>query len=161
MTLNSKIRFFSIIFSFIVLVSSCKNDKNDVIPDVTVSFSISINDPQFVTLNTFGNAALVNKYTNNLGLRAAGFDENGIIIFSWVDYEYYAYDRTCPHDYAESNLSIPVNIDPENSMNAICPECGTNYSLSAGGTPASGIGRYPLKNYKTAFDGVNIFVSNY
>ena len=161
MTLNSKIRYFSIIFSFILAVSSCNNDKNDVIPDVTVSFSISINDPQFVTLNTFGNAALVNKYTNNLGLRAAGFDENGIIIFSWVDYEYYAYDRTCPHDYAENNLSIPVNIDPENSMNAICPECGTNYSLSAGGTPASGIGRYPLKNYKTAFDGVNIFVSNY
>jgi len=94
-------------------------------------------------------------------LRAAGFDENGIIIFSWVDYEYYAYDRTCPHDYAENNLSIQVNIDPENSMNAICPECGTNYSLSAGGTPAKGIGRYPLKNYKTSSDGVNIFVSNY
>jgi nitrite reductase/ring-hydroxylating ferredoxin subunit len=160
-TLNSKIRFFSTIFCFILLVSSCKNDKNDVIPDVTVSFSISINDPQFTTLNAFGNAALINKYTNNLGLRAAGFDENGIIIFSWIDYEYYAYDRTCPHDYAENNLSVPVNIDPENSMNAICPECGTNYSLSAGGTPAKGIGRYPLKNYKTSFDGVNIFVSNY
>jgi len=160
-TLLSKIRFFSLALCFILAVSSCKNDKNDVIPDVAVSFSISINDPQFTSLNAFGNTALISKNTNNLGLRAAGFDENGIIIFSWIDFEFYAYDRTCPHDYAENNLSVAVNIDPENSMNAICPECGTNYSLSAGGTPAKGVGRYPLKNYRTNFDGVNIFVSNY
>lgn len=161
MTLFSKIRFFSITLYFILALSSCKNDKNDVIPDVTVNFSISLNDPQFTTLNAFGNAVLISKYTNNIGSRAAGYDENGIIIFSWVDYEFYAYDRTCPHDYTENNLSIVVNIDPENSMNAICPKCGTNYSLSSGGTPAKGPGRYPLKNYKTSFDGVNIFVSNY
>jgi hypothetical protein len=144
-TLFSKISFFSITLCIFLSASSCKNDKNDVIPDVAVSFSISINDPQFTSLNAFGNTALINKYTNNLGLRAAGFDENGIIIFSWIDYEFYAYDRTCPHDYAENNLSVAVNID----------------SLSAGGTPSKGVGRYPLKNYRTNFDGVNIFVSNY
>jgi nitrite reductase/ring-hydroxylating ferredoxin subunit len=157
----SKIRFFSILLYFILTASSCKNDKNDVIPDVTVRFSISINDPQFTTLNAFGSAVLINKNTNNIGSRSAGYDENGIIIFSWVDYEFYAYDRTCPHDYAVNNLSVAVNIDPENSMNAICPKCGTNYSLSSGGTPSLGVGRYPLKNYRTSFDGMNIFVSNY
>jgi nitrite reductase/ring-hydroxylating ferredoxin subunit len=160
-TLFSKIRFFSITLCFILAASSCKNDRNDVIPDVIVNFSISINDPQFTTLNAFGSAVLVNKNTDNQGARAAGFDENGIIIFSWIDYEFYAYDRTCPHDYSVNNLSVAVNIDPENSMNAICPECGTNYSLSAGGTPSKGVGRYPLKNYKTSFNGVRIYVTNY
>jgi len=157
---SSKIRFFLIVTTLIISVNSC-NRNNDVIPDVIVNFSLSINDPQFTDLSSFGGIALVDSRTNNLGTRAGGFNGNGIIIFAWVDYEYYAYDRTCPHDYAVNELSIKVNIDPENSYNAICPECGTNYALAAGGTPSKGIGRYPLKNYKTRFDGVNIFVSNY
>ena len=158
-TSASKIRLFLITLIFTVILGSC-NKENDVIPDVTVNFSISVNDPQFASLNAFGNAALVNKNTNNLGILAAGYDENGIIVFSWVNYEFYAYDRTCPHDYAVNELSIPVNIDPSNSMNAICPECGTNYSLSAGGTPSKGIGQYPLKNYRTSFSNPWIHVSN-
>lgn len=161
MTLFSKISFFSIVLALVITLSSCNKDKNDVIPDVPVNFSISLNDPQFTDLNFLGNSALINKYTNNLGRLAAGFDENGIIVFAWVDYEFYAYDRTCPHDYEVNGLSIPVNIDPSNSMNAICPNCGTNYSLGTGGTPSKGIGRYPLKNYRTSFDGLRIYVSNY
>jgi nitrite reductase/ring-hydroxylating ferredoxin subunit len=158
---SSKIRFFSIAISFAIALSSCNKDKNDVVPNVTVNFSISLNDPQFINLSVFGNAALVNKYTNNIGLLAAGYDENGIIIFSWIDSEFYAYDRTCPHDYAVNNLSVAVNIDPSNSYNAICPKCGTVYALSSGGTPSKGVGRYPLKNYRTSFDGLRVYVSNF
>jgi nitrite reductase/ring-hydroxylating ferredoxin subunit len=158
--LISKIRFFFIAATFVIAVCSC-NRKNDVIPDVFVSFSLSINDPQFPGLTSFGGVALVNSRTNNLGSQAGGFNGNGIIVFAWVDNEFYAYDRTCPHDYVENGLSIKVNIDPTNSTNAICPECGTNYALTAGGTPSKGIGRYPLKNYRTSFDGLNIYVSNY
>lgn len=157
----SKISFFSIVLSLGITLSSCNKDKNDVIPDVTVSFSISLNDPQFMNLSVFGNAALVNRNTNNIGSLAAGYDGNGIIIFSWIDNEFYAYDRTCPHDYEVNNISIPVIIDPRNTMNAVCPECGTVYSLNAGGTPSQGVGRYPLKNYRASFDGLRIYVSNY
>jgi nitrite reductase/ring-hydroxylating ferredoxin subunit len=141
------------------MLGSC-NKKNDVIPDVDVDFYIRLTDPQFTMLNAFGNAALISRNTNNIGRFAAGYDNNGIIIFSWVDFEFYAYDRTCPHDYVTNQLSIAVEIDPSNSMNAICPECGTNYSLASGGTPLEGIGRYPLKNYKTSFDGLNVHVWN-
>jgi hypothetical protein len=154
-----KIRFFLITLIFAIITSSC-NKKNDVIPDVVVDFSIRLTDPQFTMLNAFGNAVLISRNTNNIGRLAAGYDNNGIIIFSWVDYEFYAYDRTCPHDYALNQQSFAVNIDPSNSMNAICPECGTTYSLGAGGTPSSGIGKYPLKNYKTSFDGINVRVWN-
>jgi len=88
---------------------------------------------------------------------AGGFNGNGIIIFSGSD-GYYAYDRTCPHDYVTNSLSIKVNID---FIEAICPDCSTHYALAAFGTPSSGPGRYPLKNYKTRFDGRFLTVWNY
>jgi nitrite reductase/ring-hydroxylating ferredoxin subunit len=154
----SKIRFFFITIALLLTLSSCSK-KNDVIPDVTIEFRIDINDPEFTDLTAFGGIALVNSKTNNIGIYAAGYGGNGIIIFAGVD-EFYAYDRTCPHDFTANSLSIKVNIDPSNTLNAICPECNTNYSLAAGGTPSKGIGRYPLKNYKTSFDGRYIRVWN-
>jgi nitrite reductase/ring-hydroxylating ferredoxin subunit len=152
---DSKIGFFIIIVLTITL-NSCENNKNDVIPDVYVNFTINLNDPQFVDLNGIGGAVTVNASTNNWGYTAAGYDGNGIIVYSGPDI-FYAYDRTCPHDYAVNGLSVKVNID---FTLAVCPKCSTRYALSAGGTPASGIGRYPLKNYKTSFDGKYITVWN-
>lgn len=155
MTSDSKIRFFLISVTFVLIFSSC-NKKNDVIPDVYVNFILDLNDPEFVNLNAIGGSDTVDARTNNWGLEAAGFDGNGIIIYRGPD-EFYAYDRTCPHDYAVNELSIKVNID---FTLAVCPKCGTTYALSASGTPASGIGRYPLKNYRTRFDGRFVTVWN-
>jgi nitrite reductase/ring-hydroxylating ferredoxin subunit len=155
---DSKIIFFIMAIAFAVMFSSC-NKNNDVVPDVIVDFSINLNDPQFTDLNVFGGTALINANTNNLGPYAAGYGGNGIIIFAGVD-EFYAYDRTCPHDYAVNGLSVKVTIDPSNSLNAICPECKTNYALAAGGTPSKGIGKYPLKNYITSLDGSYVRVWN-
>lgn len=159
MTTNSKIGFFFISIALITLLSSCKKNENDVIPNTYVDFTLDLNDPEFVILNSFGNAVAVDSHTNNWGQGAAGYDNNGIIVCSWVD-EFYAYDRTCPHDYVVNGKSVKVNIDPASSMFAVCPDCGTKYALTAGGTPASGIGRYPLKNYNTSFDGRFVHVWN-
>ena len=139
-----------------ITLSSCNKNRNDVIPDVYVNFILNLDDPQFVTLNALGGSDTVDAHTNNWGSEAAGFNGNGIIIYRGPD-EFYAYDRTCPHDYAVNGLSIKVNID---FMLAVCPKCGTTYSLAAFGTPASGIGRYPLKNYRTSFDGRFVRVWN-
>ena len=144
--------------ALIVILSSC-NKKNDVIPDTYVNFTLDLNDPEFVNLSGFGGSVTVNSQTNNYGAGAEGYNGNGIIVCFGVD-EFYAYDRTCPHDYVVNNLSIKVNIDPSNSTIAICPKCGTKYGLTVGGTPASGIGRYPLKNYRTSFQGNYVIVSN-
>ena len=139
-------------------LGSC-NKKNDVIPNTYVNFTLDLNDPEFVNLSAFGGSVTVNSSTNNWGAGAAGFDGNGIIICYGVD-EFYAYDRTCPHDYVNNSLSIKVNIDPGNSTIAICPKCGTKYGLTVGGTPVSGVGRYPLKNYKTSVQGNDVLVWN-
>ena len=155
---DPKIRFFLITVALAVILSSC-NKKNDVIPDTYVNFTLLLTDPEFVSLSGFGGSVTVNSLTNNFGPGAAGYDGNGIIICSGVE-EFYAYDRTCPHDYVVNSLSVKVNIDPSNSTIAICPKCGTKYGLTVGGTPTSGIGRYPLKNYKTSIQGNSVTVWN-
>jgi hypothetical protein len=158
MAYDSKIRLFSITIALALILSSCSK-KNDVIPDTYVNFTLNLNDPEFVNLSGFGGSVTVDSHTNNWGSGAAGFNGNGIIICYGVE-EFYAYDRTCPHDYAVNNLSVRVNIDPANSTIAVCPKCGTKYGLTVGGTPASGIGKYPLKNYRTVFQGNYVTVTN-
>jgi len=155
---DSKITIFLIALMLTISFCSC-NKNNDVIPDVYVDFNLDISDPRFVDLNAIGGTVMVDSKTNNQSY-SGGYDENGIIIHSGVG-EFFAYDRTCPHDYTLNALSIKVNIDPLNSLNAICPQCSTYYALPAGGTPSKGIGQYPLKNYKTSFDGRFVRVWNY
>jgi nitrite reductase/ring-hydroxylating ferredoxin subunit len=156
MLFNSNLRFFLISVALAVILSGC-NKKNDVIPDVYIDFTLDLNDPEFVNLNALGGSDTIDARTNNWGLNAAGFNGNGIIIYRGPD-EFYAYDRTCPHDYEVNSMSIKVKID---FTLAVCPKCGTTYGLAAYGTPASGIGRYPLKNYRTSFDGRYVRVWNY
>ncbi|MGQ9620215.1 MAG: Rieske (2Fe-2S) protein [Bacteroidales bacterium] len=154
---KSKIIFSGIIVAINLLVLACSSEKNDVIPDVYVDFYISLDDPEFFTLNAPGNSVVVTYSTNNLGVSAAGYDSNGIIIYRVDNTQFYAFDRTCPHDYAINGLSVKVNID---GIYAVCPRCSTTYALPAGGVPASGPARYPLKNYKTSFNGIIIHVWN-
>lgn len=150
-----------IIFLFTVLtavsLNSCKKSKYDVIPDVYVDFYINLNDPEFFDLNAPMNYKIITSATNNWGINSAGYDHNGIIVYRLTD-DFYAYDRTCPHDFAVNGKSIKLNID---GIYAVCPECGTTYALPSFGTPASGIGRYPLKNYKTSFNGQIVHVWHY
>ena len=152
---GSKIGFFLFTMALAISIGSCSKDKNDVIPDVYVNFTLDLNDPEFVNLTAIGSDT-VDAKTNNWGSAAAGFDGNGIIVYNGGD-NFYAYDRTCPHDYEVNGLSVKVKID---FTIAYCPKCGTTYSLSASGTPASGVGRYPLKNYRTSFDGRYVRVWN-
>jgi hypothetical protein len=153
---DPKIRFFLITVTLAVILSSC-NKKNDVIPDTTVDFYLDINDPEFVALSGIGGHVIVTSQTNRLGAYAAGFDYNGIIVYASDIDVFNAYDRTCPYDYAVNSKSIKINVD---FTMAVCPQCSTYYALSAGGTPYSGPGRYPLKNYRTSFDGRYIRVRN-
>lgn len=155
-TLSRVLKAAIIIVVTQVFMSACENEKNDVIPDVYINFIMDLNDPEFLPLQGLGGSVYVSASTNNYGPAAAGYDGNGIIVYCGPD-SYYAYDRTCPHDFAVNGTSVRVNID---FMLAVCPVCSTKYALSAGGTPAEGIGQYPLKNYRTAFDGRFITVFN-
>ncbi len=150
MTTFSKPALFFIGFFSIITLISCGKADNDVIPYAPVDFTIDLLDPEFVNLSVIGISDTIDASTNNWGFRSEGYDGNGIIIYSGPD-EYYAYDRTCPYDFAVNGLSVRVRINQ--SAVAVCPQCRTQYALSLYGTPISGPGKYPLKIYKTSFDG--------
>jgi nitrite reductase/ring-hydroxylating ferredoxin subunit len=147
MTFSRQGLFFIVFISTVTLISCGKAD-NDIIPYAPVDFTIDLMDPEFVNLSVIGISDTIDASTNNWGYKSAGYDGNGIIIYSGPD-KYYAYDRTCPYDYAVNSLSVKVKVD---LSIAVCPHCGTKYALSTYGTPISGAGKYPLKNYKTSFD---------
>ena len=128
---------------------ACEKDEN-VIPDVYVNFYIDLRDIEFQALNFETNHIIVTAATNNIGQDAAGFAGSGIIVYHAQQGEFYAFDRTCPHDYANGQEVIKVNVD---GIYAICPECETNYALPSFGVPTSGPGRYQLKNYRTSLQG--------
>jgi nitrite reductase/ring-hydroxylating ferredoxin subunit len=151
MTTGSKIKYFFISLAFLLLPASCENNKNDVIPNEYIDFRMDITyDIIFRDLLSPGNSVLVSYLTNNWGSYSAGFDSSGIIVYRADLDNFFAYDRTCPYDYAIKNKVVRINVD---FTEAICPVCSTYYSLPSGGQPISGPGRYPLKNYKTSYDG--------
>lgn len=154
---SPKIRLFFILCMTLLVSASC-NKKNDVIPDVTVDFYIDITDARFIDLNAIGGSVLVNSSTNN-DRYASGYAASGIIVSRGVD-EFFAYDRTCPHDYMLDGSVVRIEIDPTGFAKAICPKCKSTFELISYGTPASGISRYPLKNYRTNFDGRYVRVWN-
>jgi nitrite reductase/ring-hydroxylating ferredoxin subunit len=158
MTIKSKIIVFFLIISLQSFLVSCKKSKYDVIPSVVVDFTINLNDPLFFNLLSPFTFVYVDQTTNNWGQYSAGYDNNGIIVFRSTEDEFYAYDRTCPYDYEVNHKSVKINAD---MIYATCPNCGTTYALSANGTPVSGVGRYPLKNYRTGFNGLLVHVYYY
>jgi len=159
MTTDSKIRYFFLFSVVAFLLISCEKNKNDVIPYTIVNFTMDISgDILFTDLNAIGNSVIVTSQTNNWGRYSAGYGYNGIIVYRATDEQFYAYDRTCPYDYAVNNKSIKVNVD---FIQAVCPSCSTSYSLHTGGVPISGPGNYPLKNYRTYFNGRYLTVENY
>ena len=80
MTRSSKINNILILAALLLIVNSCKNSENDVIPDLYINFQINLaTDIEFSALNVMGNHVVVTSATNNWGSRSSGYDNNGII----------------------------------------------------------------------------------
>lgn len=157
---GSNLRFFFIFAPLLLLTMSCDREKNEVIPDITVDFTITFSDPEFFDLfYSPGTSVLLSSSHRHLGLGTAGFDGNGVIVYNTglQGFEYASFDRTCPHCYVTDGISQAVNVD---GVYAICPRCSTNYAMGASGLPQSGPGQYYLKNYRTAFTGYSVRVWN-
>jgi hypothetical protein len=158
-----KIKLFLIIMVSGLLTMACNREKNDVIPDITVDFNINFSDPEFFDFfQNPGSSFLISQSHTYLypGIGTGGYDNNGIILYNtgMNDFEFCAYDRTCPYCYTTRSLSIAVTL---NGVYAECPECGTSYALPSFGTPTSaGPGQYPLKNYHTGLNGAALHVWN-
>ncbi len=152
MVLKSKIVIFLVTLVIAVSFITCKKSKYDVVPDVYMDFYLDLTDITFKDLYAISNYVIITSKTPSTEFfdRSVGYDNNGIIVLHATEEEFYAFDRTCPYDFAVNGLSIAVKAD---GFNVVCPQCSTKYSLYGGGAPLSGIGNYPLKPYKAALVG--------
>lgn len=156
----SKLSIFLVLIFLLGISYSCKKPRGDVIPYVYVNFTLDLLDPEFLPLAAPANYVLVDANTNLIGIYGAGYDGNGIIVYRASMDEFYAFDRTCPHDYAISNTSIAVDTI-YGEFYVKCPLCESEYVLPSFGNPTKdGPSKYPLKNYRTTFDGRFVHVYN-
>jgi nitrite reductase/ring-hydroxylating ferredoxin subunit len=154
----SNLRIFLLISLFTLPIISCDRDKNDVIPDITVDFTITASDPEFYDLfYAPGTSVLISSAHRYLGQGTAGYDGNGIIIYNASEGLFYAYDRTCPHCFVTDDVSVAVDVD---GIFISCPRCSTDYAIGSSGLPLNGPGQYYLKNYRTSFTGYSVRVWN-
>ena len=134
---------FILTLILIVNINSC-DDKHQVVPNVYVNFYISIYDPEFIELAAPGNSISV---TGGV---------NGVLIYRVSQDEFVAYDRTCTFSVAD-NCQI---ITDETGLFASDTICCQSKFLLLDGSVTDGPATYPLKKYRTTFDGTYLHVFN-
>jgi len=125
------------------IITGCKKDSTtntSGVPNVSVvGIGGSIYDAGYTNLQIIGS-----------GWVYVGGGYDGIILFRNSPTTILAFDRGCPYD-CETNAKAFVNIQTGN-ITAICPVCGTQYSLFSGTISNKGPGTIALKQYTVNFD---------
>lgn len=138
------------LFKFIILslvLFGCAKQQEQIVPYVTVNFSVSLSLPEFSVLNSVNNAYIK---------RNVGYNYNGVIVYRNSIDEFTAFDATCPK-HIETKTAVALD-GGAGSGQAKCPNCKTVYYFFNYAYPSSG---YPLRQYKVIMTGSSSFyVSN-
>lgn len=132
-----------ILIILLLLFIHC-GDSNEYIQNVYVDIEIDLSLPEFSTLNTVGNSMFLE-----------GGNE-GIIIYSFSNYEYKIYDRNCSY---EPSLSCSY-IDSINSTIAFCGCCSSAFLLDQNGSAANSPAILPLKQYNYSLNNTILNIYN-
>ncbi|MCF8456249.1 MAG: hypothetical protein K9H62_09995 [Bacteroidales bacterium] len=117
---------------------------SDYVDSVYVNFTIAVFDPEYAALLVPGNSITV------IG------GANGILIYRISDTDFAAYDRTCTYP-VEENCQVKVDNSGVFAVDTLC--CKSKYLL-LDGSVVRGPATYPLKSYRTSFDGTYLRVFN-
>ena len=134
----------NVLIVVLVIAGCSKEEQENEIPFVPVSFTIDPNSTEYLELNGVGG------WVNLTG----GY--RGIIVYRKSTYEFMAYERGCPYDWEKTDARVEVEAS---GMTAVCPSCNSKFILMDG-TPYEGPTHYPLKQYQTQYDGNLLFVFN-
>lgn len=139
-----RLSLFLLLFSTLALCC-CDGYKHATIPEVNVNFTIHPNDAQYAALNHVGGYMY---FTGGVA---------GIIIYRLDVSTFLAYDRACPYDWDKSKDAwICVE---ESGLTLADAHCGSRFNILDGGV-ISGPAQFPLKTYKTRYDGMILRVYN-
>jgi len=135
----------SLLILFFIVPTAC-NDKNDnpgsEIPNVYVNFYLQPDGIDFIPATQW-------RYYNDEGYR-------GIIIYRVDQFNFNAYERTCPYDAQKDCARVEV----DNSGILMVDSCCMSYYSILDGMPAGGPTTLPLKQYSTEYDGSTLLVYN-
>jgi nitrite reductase/ring-hydroxylating ferredoxin subunit len=136
-------RYF--ILSLFFIVFSCGEEEElPDIPYVYVNFSINPNSTEYLELNQPGGWIYL----------TGGY--RGILIYRLSMTDFMAFERACPYDPNVSGARIEVDTS---GITTFCPVCHSKYIL-IDGSPFEGPSHYPLKAYRTTYDGNFLYVYN-
>ncbi|HCQ29059.1 MAG TPA: hypothetical protein DIU39_02160 [Flavobacteriales bacterium] len=137
--------FHKIIYIFLIIILfGCQKNEQNGVPIVSVDIYIYTTDPDFVDLNAVGNWTYVTG------------GSRGIIVYRYSNNEFKAYDRHCP--YQSQNSCALVTVESSN-ITAKDDCCGSTFLLTDGSV-TGGPATFPLKQYRTSFDGTVLHIYN-
>lgn len=125
------------IFILILISNSSCDEIDSQIPEVYVSFTISLDIHNELTVP--GNSI----YVENVGY-------GGIIVYCELQGSYYAYDAACTN---EINQSCTLNVE---GALGTCSCCESKFIFSSSAYPTQGPAAAPLKQYNVSFLGGNM-----
>ena len=130
-------KFTFFILTIAVLFVRCGGYEHETIPNVRVNFTIYPDDVTYYNLNFIGGYEY---FTGGVA---------GIIVYRIDMSTFIAFDRACPYDWEEPEAWLWV----EESGLTICDQhCGSRFNI-LDGSVINGPARFPLKYYKTNYDG--------
>ncbi|MCK9611675.1 MAG: hypothetical protein WC401_06745 [Bacteroidales bacterium] len=135
--------FFLLLFVICTFAFSCKKQKNPI-PDVYVDIYLNISSTLYLELSTVGGWVTI----------TGGY--RGIVVYrSSVD-EFVAFEQACPYDWEADSAYVAVE---PSGLILKCHNCFSEY-LITDGSIVNGPAIYPLKQYKTGFDGQTLHIYN-
>jgi len=144
------VRTWSIIFAIFLL--SCDSDptnRNPFLQEIGFQFDINLNLPLYSPLTNVGNAVYIG---------AEGVGIKGVFVINAGFDQFRAFEASCPN-HAPSGCS---RMEME-GQTAICDCTGFEYSLFTGqqlNRPDDGRRYYDMLEYRTAFTGNTLIISN-
>lgn len=133
----SKIIFILILLGSLLFITCKKEDKNSQIPNVYVNFTINLNDPSYMLLNSIGNSLVVNG-----GVK-------GIIIYKASENDFVALERVS--SYKPEDLCV---VDVDSTGIYVVDPCSMSKFLILDGSVINGPAVMPLKRYNTEYDNL-------
>jgi len=141
----------TIFLLIILLACACKSDddnrNNPFLPDVTFSFQINLNLPQYVNLRVPGGVFVD---------RVEGRGIKGIIIYNQNNDQFFAYELSDPNIIPSDCSALVVEGTRASS------DCGNEntYEIASFGQQIKGEGGNPLLGYRITKDGNTLSISN-
>lgn len=128
-----------------LLISGCSSDS-EIIPDISFSSRIYVNDPLYSE-----NPFIVTRDLNNEIVGNAG-----VVVYRASNSEYYAFDLMCTHEKSRASL-----VEITDGATCTCPDCGSTYLIvTQAASIVKGPAKWALKSYKCSVTGDYLIIYN-